>query len=256
MTEQLNYRAMCYRGAVALNNTGVSLLERGCARQGYETLQDAMELIRAMFFTPQTIANEDALVFQGMNDKLLRASKAYVFAEPQVNEILNFSVRVLSLDTGGLSVFDCLQESPTASALHPVRFDLPSSRDEIMTRVSEPDLECSIILYNFGLASFLMSKTKRKDGALARSNSLKILDLASSVITKRARVIQDADDEALLICLGFHVINTTIAVLVADGNDGKTFLACKKYERICTAVATLRQSEWYVDASIKTAGAA
>jgi hypothetical protein len=163
-----------HRAAIALNNMGVSLLERRAYRQGMETLKDAIVVMKRVLRpashsqgfgkTPNSTSYAEA--------KVHRASKRMATAQPVPSAV---SIDVIS----HCATFS--HRSDSGSILHggssyplssPIRIE---ANDLVSREGRDSDLESSIMLYNFGLAHLCMAKLVKSpikvlEGALTLFN--------------------------------------------------------------------------------------
>jgi tetratricopeptide (TPR) repeat protein len=139
-----------YTVAIALNNMGVSLLERGSYHQAMETFQDAISVMEEISasFSEQEMSRKRALNFSTLDAKLRKAT--YNLAKCDAvkdNSDMNFCV--LTEDESPAVVAAALQDESMffdSSTTFLIRIE-KSIRD---CEISEVDFESSIILYNFG----------------------------------------------------------------------------------------------------------
>jgi hypothetical protein len=167
-----------HRAAIALNNMGVSLLERRAYREGMETLKDAIfimkRVLRPLPISSQGI-NKTPKSTNDADAKVERASKRMANLHPTPSVV---SIDVISR----CSTFS--HRSDSGSVLHhgssssPLRYPLRIEATDFVSLGEEgrdSDLESSIMLYNFGLAHLCMAKLaktpiKLLEGALALFN--------------------------------------------------------------------------------------
>lgn len=307
MEEQIE---LDYRGAIALNNIGVSLLEKGCYRDALDTLQDSIQVMKDLFRPSQSPQQQRCAQqehhrpsqsqhsikmadHQQAPKHLQQQLNGYITTSPapddlehQVEIFLQRASRRLAdpqpmfvphephllahlesipFDLGLTPVLNYLQETPSTTAFLPIRIDLPSDFSSLdpsqiaMARLRDIDIESSIILYNFGVTNFLISKiacSSPSAGERLRGNALSILHLASDVLSRRSSVCEDSLEEASLLQLGLLVVHATIQVLVEAGDDCRASIVCERYDRIRNAVIALQAAEWYGGAKKITAPAA
>jgi hypothetical protein len=168
-----------HRAAIALNNIGVSLLERKAYRQGMETLSDAI-------FVMQRVLRSPSISSQGSDRtpnstsyaeaKVHRASKRMANPQPipsamsidVVSHCATFSHRSYSVS---------LLHGGSSSPLRIEAADLVSPVDR------DNDLESSIVLYNFGLAHLCMAKFATTPITL-QEGALKLFNMVYSILAK------------------------------------------------------------------------
>jgi len=265
-----------YRGAIALNNVGVTLLERGCYKQAMDTLQDAIHVMKEVFRpnAPAPLFQQQQQQKVDVNSPLQNAHRR--LADPQQTPFPSAAaaqalhLEAINFDMGLTPVLNYLHETPSTTSFLPVRIDLPvdfsspaactfSPASSMNNNRRDPDLESSIILYNFGVANLLISKvaaTSPSSCDKLRSNALSILQLASGVLSKRSGTCDDGVEEANLLQMGLLVFHATIQVLVEGGDDFEASVVCERYDRIRNAVVALQDAEWYGNMSKVSAPAA
>lgn len=262
-----------FRAAICLNNAAVTMLERGCFRQGLETLQDAIAVMKDAFHgTANLPLGGDAPSppsgpRQEIEDKLLRSSNRSL--KPDVvagGKRLN--VHSLSYDGSGFcpDVLCHLPESPAMTSFFPVRIDMAAvdwrRKDgrEHSQGASDMDQEAAILLYNFGVANLLLSESVAGEASAAlslerlRSCALSVFQLSSTIVTRCAQTCEDSIEEADLLHVTLLVFHATIQALVYGSNDAEALLVFERYESVRRAVTVLHASPWF--SSYKSVAAA
>jgi hypothetical protein len=250
------------------------MLERGCFRQGLETLQDAIAVMKDAFHgTANLTLGGSALCppsvpRQEIEDKLLRSSNRPL--KPDVvagGKRLN--VHSLSYDGSGFcpDVLCHLPESPAMTSFFPVRIDMAAvdwrRKDgrEHSQGASDIDHEAAILLYNFGVANLLLSASVVEDASASppslerlRSCALSVFQLSSTIVTRCAQTCEDSIEEVDLLHVTLLVFHATIQVLVYGSNDAEALLVFERYESVRRAVTVLHASPWF--SSYKSVAAA
>jgi hypothetical protein len=180
-----------YRAAVALNNTGVALLERGAYRQAMATLKDSLLVMkRTLRFSK--FASPDCMK-HALMDVETRVQKAVKrLANPQPFSPM-LPISVVSHD-GSLqySVMKSgLMKNNGAFCAIPVRIEPADLRND--AEPQDTDLESAIILYNFALAHICMSKysNSSEDIEQFREGSLKLLQMACTIASHQDDIFDD-----------------------------------------------------------------
>jgi hypothetical protein len=253
-----------FRAAICLNNAAVTMLERGCFRQGLETLQDAIAVMKDASQGKGNLATEDSapsppsVPRQEIEEKLLRSSSRSLNPDV-VARGKRMYVHSLSYDGScfGPEVLRHLPQSPAMTSYFPVRIDMASvdwrkkSDREKNRGASEMDQEAAILLYNFGVANLLLSEAEQETTAPAqalerlRSCALSVFQLSSTIVSKCAQTCEDSIEEADLLHVTLLVFHATIQVLVYAGNDPEALLVFERYENVRRAVAALHASPWF-----------
>jgi hypothetical protein len=156
-----------HRAAIALNNMGVSLLERRAYRQGMETLKDAILVMKRVLRSPSISSQGFGHTPNSTSDadtKVHRASKRMANPQPIPSAV---SVDIVS----HCPTFS--HQSYLGSVLHGISSSAFRSplRIEATGLVPLEEsyylLESSIMLFNFGLAHLCMAKL---DNSILRFN--------------------------------------------------------------------------------------
>jgi hypothetical protein len=180
-----------YRAAIALNNMGVSLLERRAYRQGMETLKDAIFVMKRVL-RPPSISSQSLCKTPDSTSyaetKVHRASKRMANPQPISSAI--------SIDVVSQCATFSHRSCPSGFVLHggsssPLRIeatDLSLRRIEATDLISledrDSDLESSIMLYNFGLAHLYMAKLVKTPIKL-QEGALKLFNMTYCVLAPR-----------------------------------------------------------------------
>ena len=254
-----------FRAAISLNNTAVTLMERGCVRQGLDTLQDAIFAMKESFHSLEEAElgrQTAASAFAPSSDerkcrtgqRLRRAT--HRMANPEPFSLGGAQIHSLSFDVGLTPVLTCLQRSPSLSGFFPIRIDLPMEWFT-STILSDPDFESAIILYNFGIANLLLAKAAPPCpyAGKCRATAVNVFQLASGILSARTQSCDDGMEEADLLQLALLVFHSTIQALVEAGNDAEALLVYERYDVIHQTVSSLFSAEW-LDGSSKVLAAA
>jgi hypothetical protein len=255
-----------FRASICLNNAAVTMLERGCFRQGLETLQDAIAVMKDAFQGKanralggsESAPSPTSVPKQEIEEKLLRSSNRSLVPDA-VAAGKRMRVHSLSCDGSGFcpEVLCHLQESPAVTCFFPVRIDMVAvdwrrkNGRETTDSASDMDQEAAILLYNFGVANLLLSEAvvERSSPAQSlerlRSCALSVFQLSSTIVSRCAQTCEGSIEEADLLHVTLLVFHATIQVLVFAGNDAEALLVFERYESIRRAVAALHASPWF-----------
>jgi hypothetical protein len=158
-----------YRSAVALNNIGVSLLEKRCYQQAMATLKDAVTVLKIGFKsrsdTTELSEEDTSFDVKGM---LSRATKRLARPKPSVavgKAPIRLSVQSNSDMHAAANL--AIEQGPTLTVVYAVRID-EIEFDTVLDR--NPDTESSITLLNFAISYLFMS---RVTGCAGMSRSLR-----------------------------------------------------------------------------------
>jgi hypothetical protein len=230
-----------HRAAIALNNMGVSLLEQRAYRQGMETLKDAIFVMKRVFRPQSRNSTLGATLdsTRGTDVKIHRAVQRMANPQPVPSAVI---VDVISHGASSHSspLGSILRESSSSSFTVPIRIeatdlDFPEDRD--------PDLESSIMLYNFGLAHLCMAKLAKTPMKL-REGALKLFNMAYSIVSNKNALSRFSDDEMRRVSetrllLALAVLNNVVKVLTEMGKHTEANNSFQRLVRLGTAINEL-----------------
>jgi hypothetical protein len=206
-----------HRAAIALNNMGVSLLERRAYRQGLETLKDAIFVMKRVL-RPASISSQGLCKTPNSTSyaeaKVHRASKRMANPQPISSAI---SIDVLS-QCATFSHRSCPSDSvlhaggPSSPLSSPLRIE---ATDLISLEDRDSDLESSIMLYNFGLAHLCMAKLVKTPIKL-QEGALKLFNMAYCILAPRC----DQEGHGIredIVLLAATTLNIIVALLTQMG---------------------------------------
>ena len=153
--------------AIALNNIGVSLLERGCYQSATKTLQDALSVLRFGF--KKEDGTEEAAVALKLHKAMQRLSNRQFHTTSQGRQqpIWIRTISSSDLSHAASMVFDGGFANGEAYTIRIDDVDMDTMSND------SPDAECAMILHNFALSYLCMSRVvtslrckRLRDGAL------------------------------------------------------------------------------------------
>jgi hypothetical protein len=203
-----------HRAAIALNNMGVSLLERRAYREGIDTLKDAIFVMKRVLRPPPMCSRGFGKAPYSTSDaeaKVERASKRVANTQPipstvsidVVSRCATFSHR--SQHSG--SVLDGGSSSPLRIEVT----DLVSMGEGNSTF----DLESSIMLYNFGLAHLCAAKLAKTPTNL-QEGALTLFNMAYSILAPLCDQEGHGTREDMVL-LAAIALNNIVALLTRMG---------------------------------------
>jgi hypothetical protein len=241
-----------HRAAIALNNMGVSLLERRAYRQGMETLKDAIFVMKRVL-RPASISHgfgktpNSTSYAQG---KVHRASKRMATAQAVpsavsidvISHCATFShrSRSTSILQGGSSY-------PLSSPIRIEANDLVSREDR------DSDLESSIMLYNFGLAHLCMAKLVKTPIKL-QEGALKLFKMAYSVFD----TLCDQEGQGIredMVLLAAATLDNIVALLTQMGKHSEANESDQELARLGRTIQEF-QDQNHLEDQIAAAAAA
>jgi hypothetical protein len=234
-----------HRAAIALNNMGVSLLERRAYREGMDTLKDAIFVMKLVLRPPPICSRGFGKTPYSTSDaeaKVKRASKRMANPQPIPSTV---SIDVVSR----CAIFS--HRSDSGSVLHggsssPLRIeanDLVSLEGN-----SALDLESSIMLHNFGLAHLYMAKLAKMPINLQKG-ALTLFNMAYSVLAPLCdqEGHETREDTVLLAAIA---LNSIVALLTQMGMHSEA----NELARLGNAIHEFQDSN--LEDQIAAAGAA
>jgi hypothetical protein len=240
------------RAAIALNNMGVSLLERRAYRQGMETLKDAI------FVTMQRVISSQGLCETPNSTsyaeaKVHRASKRMANPQPISSAI--------SIDVVSQSATFSHRSYPSDSVLHegsssirgsPLRIE---ATDLVSLEDRDSDLESSIMLYNFGLAKLCMAKLVKTPIKL-QEGALKLFKMAYSLFAPRCdQEGRGIREDTVILAAATSTLDNIVALLTQMGRYSKTNESDQEMARLGRAIQEF-QGRYHLEAQLSAAEAA
>jgi hypothetical protein len=182
-----------YTAAIALNNVGVSLLERGSYLQATEAFQDAMNVMKEISATcAEQGSRKRPLAFSTLDAKLHKAS--YNLATC-VKDDSRMNFCVLTEEDSPAVITKALQDKNTffySATTFLIRIE-KSMRDG---EISEVDIESSIILHNFGNVYKCLATT-----ATTASSAKELCEGALKLFEFSFSLLQNHDEDYLPISI-------------------------------------------------------
>lgn len=190
-----------WRVASALNNMGVTLLERMSLRQAHQTLKDAIVVMRNASAPRREQSNDCGTIAEEMSLKLQRASQ-------RVAQHMSPTGAISSSSTDPIPLLVGVDERlPRSLESFPIRIE-PNEFDEINLNYLS-----SVICYNFALTYVYQSmsvKTQRKAGTL-RIKAYDVLRLADRIIKlKRNQCMEN-------LFISIQILSVMVWILVDMG---------------------------------------
>ncbi|KAL7560568.1 hypothetical protein ACA910_001434 [Epithemia clementina (nom. ined.)] len=194
-----------YRAALALNNMATILMQRGCHGSALSTLRDSLTMIRVAFVpvVDATTTKPEFCHRTMLRDACKRLSrsiksKSQSFSMVEANPIDDDDVA---------SLRSAVTYGPSSVVAFPIRISAASCV-ELETR--EITKQFSIILYNHGLASFLVSlESSRLKSRKHMKRSQKSLKMAGTALTTLSD--QGGEDISVLLLTAL-ALNVTSAI--------------------------------------------
>lgn len=235
-----------YSYAVKLNNIGVELLTKDRAREGVETLRNALETIKKVFVYTEA-SDAGTAEFQAsaiaIEQFLIRASSRLEVANLQLSRISSSFVKAICLDMEGLEP-STQYLAPAMSVFHPIliqSFSDPEHVYELPFEPTNPVIECSIIIYNLGLACLLTNQAEISETQSKRSaSSLRLFNLAYSLIGRQLDISFEA---VFTLQLVLHITGSIAQILHGQGDYQAANAALSRCRQISNALTNVGQIE-------------
>jgi hypothetical protein len=220
-----------HRAAIALNNMGVSLLERRAYRQGMETLNDAIFVMKRVLRPPSISSQGFGKPTNSTSyaeAKIHRASRRMANPQPIPSAV---SIDVVS---------QCATFSYSGTVLHgdwssplssPLRIEVT---DLVSLEERDADLESSIMLYNFGLAHLYMAQLAKTPITL-QEGALKLFDMAYSVLATLSNQEGDGIREDVVL-IAAATLNNIVALLTQMGKHSEANETDQELARLGRAI--------------------
>lgn len=215
--------SQAYQGAVALSNMAVTLHERRCYRPAFETLQDAVFLMRLACRPDEQLVD--------VQDKVHAALYRLAVPIPSKKRDMPFmNLTSLSFDgssADGWRAVDNLGSSSTRAVL--IRIDQSPQADE-----RDMEVDSAVILHNYGLACLYQALQLARFGRRTiladklRNNAFRILNLSQSMLS--ARAARPDTDEVLLtyvLFAGVIVTHSLALALQSTGTNSTDVIDCQ-----------------------------
>ena len=204
-----------YRGAIALNNIGVDLLERKRAyQQALATLIDATNAMKIALRNirlsetggrlPQTV---------DISAMLERASKRCSRPTPMERQS---SFRMLNLADNHNHILQ--GHNPLLESIYPIRIDDVSSDIYCPGSLSDPDVQAAILVYNLGLANLCLA---RINGVPLQENlqlhqAISLFHLSNDILERCSAELEDELTLRKSACVNMAVVSGLIQALASD----------------------------------------
>lgn len=171
-----------HRGAIAVNNLGVALLEAGRVDSAIASLQDAVKLLKVGRDLSISVGPSSPL---SLEVTMKRAAQRFALGDPaSVESLPCASILAVSDNVDAAEMTAALQRPlPShACSLFPIRLE-PDSNEFCYESEEAILLSCTLILHNLGLALLLKSLTsKDEDATILQEKSIKLFQLCEKVI--------------------------------------------------------------------------
>ena len=228
-----------YKGAVALNNIGIVLLEQGAYRQALDTLKDAVFVMKVIF-RPR---DNSAPLASNVEVKLKRASER--IASPHCEESsINTITEILS-NMGSFRSINTVMLKQGAPYVFPIRIE------ECTDQEYDLDIDSANILHNFAIAHLCCSRTAKTlaSAELFRQSASRLSGFAYNLISNVLNNKRQADMDELILretrifLSALVALNTLVHALMEMGNYAEAEKTYKRLMELGLAVAEVEEPE-------------
>jgi hypothetical protein len=205
-----------YNAAIALNNAGVLLVQRRMPLEAVATIQDALRLMRYSFFCPNAEEGHEIPIPSAVCDDALQAAwkRTSIPKNPEdqsTHRSLEKRFLIVTDHDSPSIVHDTLRRALNSQFV--IKIDPLEGLIECEDMMDRLEIESSIMLYNYAIASNCFAEGQADSADDTRLNSMKILKLAQSGVTK---LLNDAlsfsesptDISSSLLLVSMLVLNT------------------------------------------------
>ena len=229
--------------ALALNNVGVSLLERGCHSQGLAVLKDGIDAMKEIIKSSRDELN--LITSQLSSRNLQLAIDRTLHLPPKTIPCASIDVQVVSYQASGITgILSTLNASPSFSRYYLIRMDVPLECSSCFD-LETPDIESAILLYNYSMAYLLWARVHMRPEPLLE-NAHRILHLVCNVVARSSAICFDAFEKTALLQVGLLVLHGNIQVFIRTGNDKEAADVYVRYLTVRGAVENLQNvMDWY-----------
>jgi hypothetical protein len=145
------------RAAVALNNAGVNLLERGRYKEAMATCKDAVKVIKIGLSRVSTCSSEDQI---DIDDMLSKATQRMSDLPSRINDKSHpLQLHICSLDDIPTCAGMAVDEGPSLGLAFAIRIDDVETDSGFHF---EKDIDSAVILHNFAVSYLCLSMIARK----------------------------------------------------------------------------------------------
>jgi len=222
-----------YRRILALNNVGVSFVEKGCLRQGMRTLKEAVTLMKAMH------RRSAFCVRLEVDRKLRRAHEALstskVGVKPPRLEIVEYED----------SLIQC--NAMPVGCLRAVRIELQGLAPDRWLTDRNLATDFALLLNNFGIASYLLfSKKQGSGGKNLLRTAQRAFKLAVASITSSFSSCESLLDEAIMTTIVLLFAFNLSQVHMETGRSGDATALYEKCHSIRQLMHRVESAGWII----------
>lgn len=233
-----------YRGAIALNNIGVDLLERKAYQQGLVTLTDATKVIKQALSmaSPGDPTAYRKLDIDGMIE---RANRRRSRPSPMERQA---SYRMLNLADNHSHLLE--QDDPKKNndgelleTIYPIRIE-DSSPDLLCPGnfMHDSDAQSSMILHNLALSYLCVGRLSLHDKERKINYAVVLFGLSNTILERHGESAKDFFKMRQISCLNIAVLSGLLSTLGSDSTE--------RSKALQTRIGSLRSTVELLDASL------
>jgi hypothetical protein len=206
------------RAAMALNNIGVSLMERGKYREAVSTLKDAVKILKVSIESVKQVTQRATETAINVEDMLEKATSMLDVSSRLGTKDAPIQLVVCSLADAPNCASVAIQEGPTLS----IAFVILIEDMDLESMSIQSDVKSAIILHNFGVSCICMSKTVAKKSSEDKllGNATKILAAGHVILVTRQRLCRDEDSCNMTMLLDAIVLSNLVQLY--NGSNDRT----------------------------------
>jgi hypothetical protein len=231
-----------FRIAIAMNNIGVSLLQRGAFREAFISLKDAITLMKGSFPTRMS----DCTHQQSDQDGHKLYSRAVKLLATSTQCIGSFLVECISFSQVDFCqiVSHVQQRGPSSSqTMYPVYIE---TLEDACT-----DVMASVLLYNYSLVHLCIGKQSGNHTFM--QTAFRMLSLAHNILVRSCSQTLEAELSAPIVCLTALIVTCSSQILMAEGQVEE---AARSYQEALQIIELIADDESLYEISSVSAAAA
>ena len=223
------------RSAIAMNNIGVSLLERSCYTQALETLRDALFTLKYGLNATDDI--DCAEPCHEVAEKLQRATHRLMNPEPQQGSI---QIDFISSECLAAKALNALKRGPSSHEACAIRIDTCNHE----TLASYPTVETAILLHNFAISYLCLASAPHFTRPGHLKGAMTLLAASYNVLqTYRHECACDSIPAYNLLSLESIVLGSLIAVLIDANQTDQARMMFEEYKNLTDVMKRLQGLE-------------
>jgi hypothetical protein len=230
-----------YRGAIALNNIGVDLLERRCYEQALVTLLDATAAMKTAL---KDMRNTSVIPTDNMyvTEMVERANKrrsrpSYMERQPpydMLDHADNYRHHLLQQD----------EHDQLLKTVYPIRIDDVNSDCRCPSNLSDPDAQGAIVLYNCALANLCLARAAYHEDVRETklNHAAYLFEMSNSILEQRNENTEDEVTLRQLACMNVAILSGLLRTLFYESG-----VYTEQTKTLSARLFTMRSTIEYLD---------